>query len=464
MIMDGPDSLIQICSIVFAQLCNSRSRLSLWFQHHMGFFLFSNNTSRISIDFLAKCGLSSTYSTILGAYKHLSARLMEQASAIARGPHMLGFDNEQICMSSHVTQRPGATPTVRSFTASVIYKLRNATLDACRLQPILDRRMNSDIITYEDHVLPSEKDQESILGHFSLNLISILFKHVKGFQTEAYSDLLKHETHRPPPEDHKTEEYINPTIEIDESKTTGVIRFNEELYLRLLGIAEEGLKDFAFPCVNDQLSNSRDRSAYVERRDDESPFLRMENFQLGVGFFHAIMNFIWHLRLVHIGCPDVIGSLSYWIGFLGTKRVSCERPDFYTLQTFLYDVLFGNILQCWATKTGFQDLEDYAKTKPSFLDLKNIAQEIFIEFASDQGLKACSDANDNLLRNVILLNRDLLIFYEFDSAISSGDFGRLELLLGILTRMFNGAGAKNYSIELLHLLQNLLMSWPEEFA
>lgn len=121
-------------------------------------------------------------------------------------------------------------------------------------------------------------------------------------------------------------------------------------------------------------------------------------------------------------------------------------------------------MQCWATKTGFQDLEDYAKTKPSFSDLKNIAQEIFIEFASDQGLKACSDANDNLLRNVILLNRDLLIFYEFDSAILSGDFGRLELLLGILTRMFNGAGAKNYSIELLHLLQNLLMSWPEEFA
>lgn len=66
--------------------------------------------------------------------------------------------------------------------------------------------------------------------------------------------------------------------------------------------------------------------------------------------------------------------------------------------------------------------------------------------------------------NAILLNRDLLYFYEHDLAISSGDFGRLELSLGTLARLFNGAGARNYSMELLHLIQNLSVSWPKDFA
>lgn len=430
----------------------------------MGFFLFATGTSRIVIDFLSNCGLSSSYGTVLKAHKALSASLVKEAAVIARGPHMLGFDNEQICMSQHVSQRPGAAPAVRSFTASIIYTLRNATADACQLQPILDRRKNCGMITYEEHIKPSRTQRQDLLDHLVLNIIAILFKNVKGFQIEAFANMIKHKQYRPPPEGYKTSEYVNPTVEIDESKTTGVIEFNEYLYLRTLKVADEILNSLAIPCVGDQLSNSRDRSAYIECRGDETPFLRMENFQLGVGFFHAIMNLLWHLRLVHIGCPDAIGSLSYWIKFLGTKRVSCERPDFYTLQSFFYDVLFGNILSCWAKKTGFEDLNEYAKTNPSFEDLKSIAQDIYFEYASDEGLEKCKAVNDNLLYNVILLNRDLLTVYEFDSAISSGDFGRLELQLGNLARMFNGAGAKNYALELLHLIQNLVMAWPEEFA
>ena len=63
-----------------------------------------------------------------------------------------------------------------------------------------------------------------------------------------------------------------------------------------------------------------------------------------------------------------------------------------------------------------------------------------------------------------MLNRDLLYYFELESAISSGDFGRIEQLLGILASMFNGAGGKNYCNEILHLIQNLKSSWPKDFA
>ena len=66
---------------------------------------------------------------------------------------------------------------------------------------------------------------------------------------------------------------------------------------------------------------------------------------------------------------------------------------------------------------------------------------------------------ENIYFNSILLLRDLLYFHELDCAVSSGDFGRVELLRGDLTRMFAGAGSKNYANELLHLIQNFTYVW-----
>ena len=450
------------------------------FQHKMGLFLHSTGSSKAIINFLSCCGLSSCYSSVVKVHKYLAKSLRVKAGEIAKGPHMLGFDNVQISMSHHASQRPGAIPTVRSFTASIVYRLRNAFAGFCALRPILERRKNCEKITYAKHIKQTAAERVSFFRHIKLDVIKILFDNTKGFQTDAYKDFIKHETHRPPPSDHKTTECVNPTVEYDESKTVGVLDFLEGLYLGALGLTESILENLAIPCVNDQLTNSRLRQAYIERRGDESAFLRMENFQLGIGFFHAIMNFIWQLLGIHRGSTDIPGSASFWRDFLGTKRLVSERPDYYTLRTFFLDVLYANIMHCWSKKTGFNNLDDYANTNPTLDELEGIAQDIINEFASDNGLRACTDTDDTdsdvdgaedtdntedpLLHNVIMFNRDLLFFYEFDAAISSGDFGRLELLLGVLARMFNGAGAKNYALKLLHLTQNLKLSWPENFA
>lgn len=459
---------MQITAIVFAQLCNSRSRYSLRFQHNMGLFLYSNLTSRLTIDFLSSCGLSSSYTTILRAIKVLSQSLLKKTSDIARGPHMFGFDNKQISMSQHVSQRPGTVPAVRSFTASVIYPLRNAAPEFCRLQPILERRRNSPIITYNKHILPSSSQRSSINQHLVIDILEILFKNIKKFDRSLYNELFQHQTHRPPPKGHKTEEFVCPTLEYDEAKTSELIRFLEDLYLNKLGLTDDIFSWLAIVSANDQLSNSRGRSALIERFGDLNAFLRMENFQFGISFFHNLMNLLWNLRCVHYGNSKNTGSLSNYVSFLGTKRIGNDRPDYFTLRSFANEVLAGNLLSLWKLKTGYEDLEEYGQTNPAPEDLKAIAQDILTNYTSNEGLAVCTgshvDEADNVLHNAILMNRDLLLFYEHDSAISSGDFGRLELLLGTLTRMFNGSGAKNYSMELLHFIQNLNISWPPEFA
>ena len=430
----------------------------------MGLFLYATGTSRLVIDVFSQCGLSTSYSSILDAHGVLAKSLLNKAAELAKGPHMLGFDNVQISMSKHITQRPSANLTVTSYTAGIFYALRNATLAACLLRPILERRATCEIINYKQHILLSGKEKKSFLEHLKLDVIEILFRHTEGFlELVAYQDVLKHEAHRPPPPGYKTIEVVLPTKEFDESTTAGVIYYLDDVCIDGLTIPREVFDTLAIISINDQLTNSRVRAAYMERRGDVSVIERKEPFILGPGMFHTQMNYSWDIRFVHSGRDDVPGSLKFWSALLGTKRVDCEKPDYYTLTRHFMNILAGNILHLWSKETGFEDLGGYAETNPSLEELKAKAEEIIVKFASGKGLEKYRE-DDPLLHNVILLNRDLLYLYELNSAVSSGDFGRLELMLGILTRMFNGAGAKNYSLELLHFIQNLKIAWPEDFA
>ena len=63
-----------------------------------------------------------------------------------------------------------------------------------------------------------------------------------------------------------------------------------------------------------------------------------------------------------------------------------------------------------------------------------------------------------------MLIHDLLYVQELSAAISGGDWGRIEDILGTLAMMFKGTGANNYCTEILHLIRNLKVVWTPEFA
>ena len=66
--------------------------------------------------------------------------------------------------------------------------------------------------------------------------------------------------------------------------------------------------------------------------------------------------------------------------------------------------------------------------------------------------------------NVVLMMRDLLYLIELNSAIQTGDWGRIKDILPALACIFRGAGSNNYSTEILHLLFNIKKVWTPEFA
>jgi hypothetical protein len=104
-------------------------------------------------------------------------------------------------------------------------------------------------------------------------------------------------------------------------------------------------------------------------------------------------------------------------------------------------------------------LETFAATNPSPDELLTKAKEIQRRFAT-----ANTDASNPVLHNVQLLVRDLLYFRTLHAAVKSGDFGRVEDMLGTLTMLYCGAGANNYTTEFLHLIQNMRKIWTPAFA
>jgi hypothetical protein len=72
--------------------------------------------------------------------------------------------------------------------------------------------------------------------------------------------------------------------------------------------------------------------------------------------------------------------------------------------------------------------------------------------------------NDILRQNLVLLTHDLVYVIELIRAISDGDWGRIEDILGNLAMMFRGAGSNNYCAEILRFIHNLKKVWTPDFA
>ncbi|KAG2349494.1 hypothetical protein BDR05DRAFT_853803, partial [Suillus weaverae] len=71
---------------------------------------------------------------------------------------------------------------------------------------------------------------------------------------------------------------------------------------------------------------------------------------------------------------------------------------------------------------------------------------------------------DTAHHNLQLLTCDLLYILELTSAISHGDWGRIEDILRNLAMIFHRARSNNYCSEILHFLFNLKKVWTPEFA
>ena len=468
----------QACNIIVSQLAYQRSNRCIKFQSVFGLFLWSTGSSRRTIDVLFRCGLTISYDGIGKLLSQLSQHCITLAKGIASAPHMFCYDNINISTSIFVEQRGTATPAkVQSGTFAVLYELRNATLEDLKLQPIMNRYRNFNGLSPSDLCLTV--DQLKCLNHqFSVIILRILFKHCSFYSKYDSDPALQPIARRPLATDHKTRQFPLRTTTIEEASVHGNLTVHEDAYLVQLNRELEDLKQYAIPSINDQSTNARIQGGQVMRIHDLDPWARRDIFQLGFGLFHLCMNLIWALLHVHRGSLQQTGSLTYFFTLMEKVRLGTDHPDYHSLLAALTQVLEGIILGAWLDELG--NLADFAKTAPSAQDLLRRAECILNRSTCPlEAWRKGSKAKDPLMppypgaldplgdvahQNSLLLTRDLLYMVELTSAISEGDFGRVEDLLPVLAKIFRGAGSNNYCMEILHFLANLKYIWTPKFA
>jgi hypothetical protein len=144
------------------------------------------------------------------------------------------------------------------------------------------------------------------------------------------------------------------------------------------------------------------------------------------------------------------------------------NPGFRRMDDAIQILYKAQVLSCWTvyvrSHLNFRTLEDYARSKPTFENLKKTANEIATRFVagpkfSAEQLKSDKD-RDAQLENMKLQLRDLALYVEFTHACKYGDVGRIEDTLVPLIWMFKGNGKHKYAAHTFRHLINIRHIYP----
>jgi len=423
-----------------------------------GLSLLAHGTPRSVIDILNAFHISPSFDTISSTARTLADSCIEEAIEIAKGPHVLAYDNIQISTSSLIEQREGAPAKVLSGTISVIYPVLNTDPDNMSLSRIRENWCKTRGLSYAHDIWGTQEQLKSRFEQFTVHIIHVL-RHLKGSEDIVNDENFQHPPRWKLPVGYATKQYPLRASHIEEASVKGNIAVVNDIYISQLRMSENDFTDRAIPCINDQLTNARLRTAQLSRTSDDNTFTRLEFLQLGFGLFHAHMNLTWAVLNVHRGTFDTIGSLAYFFNILDLRRLGSARPAYYPLLAAFNWILDGLLLDCWAKECGCDSLEDFTPTALEPEDLRDLARKLLRKYLSPTLCVLDNEQSDEVRRRAALLVWDPLYVRELGTAISDRDWGRIEDILCPLAKLFRGAGSKNYCSEILHFVHQLKKIW-----
>jgi hypothetical protein len=351
---------------------------SFSFQAIFGLFLWTTGCQRQTIEALHRCGLSLSFVSIIKLRGTLADRCIELASEVAAGAHVLCWDNINISTSIFVEQRKDAPSKVQSGTFAVMYKVI-ADPGQLALGPIMNRARTAGDLDFDLHIKPTLEQLVSVHSQMKILVVRVLTTFSKPFAAFAASPQLQHKPRRPMKLT-KTQTFPLRVTTINEATVEGTIKVWLNAYEQTKQTSAS-MDNQAVPSINDQLTNSRVRSAQALRTRENKPFLRLSNLQLAYGAFHKCLNLVWGLLKTHEGSIGELGSLKYFFALLEKTRLANEKPDYHTLLAALMQVLHGILLEAWRRECGFSSLAAFEAAKPNPEGLLVIADQILLKYA-----------------------------------------------------------------------------------
>jgi hypothetical protein len=462
-------------AFLFAPRCNT-------LQKAMCYYFRAKHVPKALFQYFNKCGHVMSYSWSLGAIHDLSDSAVQQMrDAVEKHAVFWIYDNLRLPNpiksqrgDRHTVTDNGTAMTVVEIPDEVKHIFFAPTGDtgspgstddpAPLILPVCK------FISWDDFVDFERLERLAIYDHHSI--ISILFETIPGLGTDElttkFASILTPPVPRcamPTGKDHKTRYYMLGTVPIDESSIGGNVQVFAEM-LSQQGLDSEanqkllGAKKRIFPTVGDQMTNARIDTVLDLRIRDPNGFERMEYCVPVPGWFHIVLN----LGMSTFDCfrgGDLTMSFIRDVTLLGrtglTMNMRKKRPDFHTNDEFLRHKLYALIRSLWMHYSDTQTVDELAAWVRSIspAQLHQTAVRIYAERISAGAIESLSNEPelDQVLRNIILMTRDLLQYHSVRTAIQSGNVGWLEDLLPNLLIYFKGRGNSNYAVELVNTLQ-----------
>ena len=258
-------------------------------------------------------------------------------------------------------------------------------------------------------------------------------------------------------------QYMLDLLHIDEVSYEGNDRVLEE-WFRQLRLDPKG--DHLVVWAGDQLTVSRIRGLKRFRCMDLNSHDRLEFLKPIFGWFHAQIAIEHSLHSQYWGTRAGNGLVHSFelLNRKGLSSPSIQGVFHQNIKEGLTHVAAAHFRDVWCTVGKVKNLKALNKLTPERLE--EMATQIVQEFASVRALHSMSarpgDAQDDMLSQAILWNKDILDYLALNDAISLGDIAMIQDLLPRLLFRFVGGTNSKYALEVLELIQGLYREWPED--
>ncbi|KIO18611.1 hypothetical protein M407DRAFT_40834, partial [Tulasnella calospora MUT 4182] len=273
---------------------------------------------------------------------------------------------------------------------------------------------------------------------------------------------------------HTTQQYPLRAMPIDESSLDGTLGVIDNIIRSQLHMSSKDLEEHGIVFTHgDNLTISLIDMAQSARRDDTDTSESLKWMVGQLGLFHVKMAGCRMALNQHWGTPNSKYSGSLWKenSLLGRKAISAgwktkKLPPFPQSHELIHLSSKARILDGVRVLSGSDSLENWIESKPMWRAIEEVTERVLDELCSGLPVEKMRRKNmkerDITFENVILANRDMLLYAELVAAVKAGDIGRVLNVLSHWMVMMRGTGSMPKYADALLQVWLMLDSWPKE--
>ncbi|KAK7692792.1 hypothetical protein QCA50_004425 [Cerrena zonata] len=485
------------CLSIFMQSSNQQCNA---LQSMVGLYLHTCHVSEATLDLLARMGCSISTTSVNKAITSLSAQSSEVIERIGRTLlTSFVFDNLDADIKRLVPTAENPNSTLIHITAGMLIPLEHGiTLDDLQCSDELWKKSKLNPYAIPDDLPPNpdvyklmriheerERHPSGLLRRTRFNAWVILYTlvhHGPGYFRKFRRELGKPEVIEQIPLV-KTRQIPVRAMDINPSTVGGNGDVLTDLF-RQAGIGDptEDGQNHVQPIGNtiilvhgDLGTGERLESLAHSRSLEGTPLRRFQMVIFVLGLFHlkmACADALWRIFIQSKASHDDLNSLFRHVGQIRPRETGKFQndPGFRRMHEIIQHVGIASRLDFWRDKVvklpgGYQSLQEFAESNPSWETLKKLANELAAGQVAGSNLnklrKQPQNERDIERENLLLRQRYFLLYEEITYAMNVGDIGRVEDCFMPWVFIFRGCGKHKYASHMIKYLHNVHFVYPD---